>query len=227
MKSSRVICRILFIVLPALLLFSCGQNKSNKKENSGGQGFDIGANQSGDDEITCWGIGPVELDNDMQSLAEKVGKENLSQDSLFAEGMFEGFVTTVWKNSPREIIVHWKEKKEPFQNIQFLEIRQASSPYHFLNGVKIGSRASEITRLNGGTPFLLYGFGWDNGGTFVSFNKGKLAGDMPCFGGVFALPDNVDAKDAEGIMGDMEIKSTVPALQKYDARLVALRVKNI
>ncbi|RXF69795.1 hypothetical protein [Arcticibacter tournemirensis] len=210
----------------SILLFAACNNSSDKGDKAAKKIQSIDTASEGGSEITCWGIGDIDLDNDMQSLTGKVGKANVTQDSLFKEGSFEGFVTTLWKGSPKEIIVHWKEKKEPYQTIDHLEITSPESPYHFVNGIKIGTTLKEMEKLNGGTAISLYGFGWDYGGTFISFNKGKLAGDIPCFGGVFALPENVETSDTKDVMGDSKISSSHAAFTKYDPKLVTIRVKN-
>ncbi|PWG80173.1 hypothetical protein [Pararcticibacter amylolyticus] len=210
-----------------LAVFFLACNSSDKHKKTGGKIFSIADNQEGEDEITCWGIGGIELDNDLTSLEEKAGKENVSMDSLFLEGDFDGFVTTLWKGSDREIVVHWKENQAPYTNIEFLEISRPSSPYHFVNGIKIGTSLNDIVKLNGDTPVSLYGFGWDYGGTFVDFNKGKLAGEIPCFGGVFALPDSLHTEDVKTVMGDMKISSADPVFKKYQASLEKIRVRNL
>ncbi len=214
-----------FLVL-SILFFAACNNSSDKGDKSAKKIQSIEAANEGGNEITCWGIGDIDLDNDMQSITEKVGETNVTQDSLFKEGSFEGFVTTLWKGSPKEIIVHWKEKKKPYQTIDHLEITHSESPYHFVNGIKIGTTLKEMEKLNGGAAIDLYGFGWDYGGTFVSFNKGKLAGDIPCFGGVFALPENAEPGETKEIMGDTKISSSHTAFAKYDPKLVIIRVKN-
>lgn len=205
-----------------LLLAACTQHQERKTQAV----YSLDNNQSPADEITCWGIGDIDLDNDESSLAEKVGKENLVRDSLILGGSFERVVTKVWKGENKEVIVHWTEKKPPFSTIDFLEISQPHSPYHFVNGIKIGSRLSEMVKLNGDIPITLYGFGGDNGGAFVDFGKGKLAGDIPCFGGVFTLPQSVGPDDMKGIQGDKKMTSDNSSLKKYDPTLAVIRVHN-
>lgn len=217
--------RILLVF--SLILFIACNNSSKDTDKKGGKIYSMSDNQEGAEEITCWGIGPIELDSDMQVVEEKAGKANVSQDSLFLEGNFEGFITKVWKDTAKEIVIHWKEKQAPFSNIEFLEISRPESPYHFMNGIKIGTGLKEIEKLNGGTAITLYGFGWDYGGTFVDFNKGKLAGDIPCFGGVFSLPDSADTEAVKELLGDIKISSSQPAFDKYEPVLSVIRVKSI
>lgn len=171
--------------------------------------------------ITCEGIGVIKLTDDYALLTRKVGKDNVHMDSLFLEGTFESLITRVWKGTPKEITVYWQENQEPYKTIRMLEISSAQSPYHFSNGVRIGTSLKKLAELNG-VPVKLYGFGWDYGGTFIGFNGGKLAKSMPCFGGVFALPEG--AQPGREIQGDHEIRSDAGGLKEVEVELVKIRV---
>lgn len=144
---------------------------------------------------------------------------------MWLEGQFEGFITSVWRGSPGEIVVHWKEKQAPYKTIDHLEISHPESPYHFVNGIKIGMTLNELVELNGGTPVSLYGFGWDYGGTFIDFNKGKLSGDLPCFGGVFALSD--PNKMDPSVTGDRPVSSANEAFKDNQPILRVIRLKHL
>ncbi|WP_207534305.1 hypothetical protein [Desertivirga arenae] len=181
-------------------------------------------NDQNDSHITCWGIGPLEFGDDLETIAEKVGKENVSTDSLFLEGDFDRLITKVWKGTPKEITIIWKEVKPPFKTVSTFEIAQEDSPYKFDNGIGIGTGIKEIVALNGGEPIKLYGFGWDYGGTFIDFGKGKLKGDLPCFGGVFQLQTEAADAEVQQVMGDQEIYSNAPAFSKYKAVLTVIRI---
>ena len=210
------------LILSILLLLACSHSpeRSIKPEK---KIYSLDENSVGNDEITCWGIGEIDLDNDMSTLEEKADKKNMSVDSIVKDGVFEGFVTTLWKGTSKEIIVHWKEKTPPFHTIDFLEIRQEKSPYHFVNGIKLGTTLREMVKLNGRSPISLYGFGSAQAGTFASFGSGKLSGDIPCFGGVFDLPENRDSrqfKDGEKLL------SSDPVLTRHETRLVSIQIHN-
>ena len=61
-------------------------------------------------------------------------------------------------------------------------------------------------------------------GTFVDFNKGKLAGDMPCFGGVFQLKTTTASGNVQQLMGDQKISSSNPAFKTHEAELKTIRI---
>ncbi|EOR94788.1 hypothetical protein ADIARSV_2004 [Arcticibacter svalbardensis MN12-7] len=210
------------LYLPLLFLFSCTNNSTQKLPSIAGLGESDLKNSS---EITCWGIGEIELEDSYAILVEKVGAKNLKQDSLFEEGVFQGMVTSIWKGNAKEIVVHWKEKKAPFITIEALEIAHPSSVYHFINGIRIGTTLSELVKLNGGKDFSLWGFGWDHGGRIKDFDNGSLSGDLPCFNGVLALPDAA-IKEKE-LMGDRLIQASTILLTTYDPALVNIQVKNV
>ena len=150
--------RILFSIFSLFLLTACnrGQNQTPGKASADSTGS-VEITQGDANQITCWGIGDIELSDDLATIEEKIGKEHLKQDSLFMEGMFETMVTTVWSSTPKEITIRWKEKEPPYQTIDYLEIASAEAPYHFANGVRIGMSLKELEQLNGGKPINLHG----------------------------------------------------------------------
>jgi len=162
-----------------LLVFMMSCTNSPKVKEEAGDWM-----QGGDPtEITCWGIGDIELEDSYDILVEKAGLDNIKQDSLFKEGDFERVITRVWPGTNKEIIVHWKEKQAPLASIDMLELRDSASVYHFVNGIKIGSTLEELIKENGGAEFSFYGFGWDYGGTISDFNSGKLSKKSSLFPG--------------------------------------------
>ncbi|WP_407428680.1 hypothetical protein [Arcticibacter sp.] len=185
--------------------------------------------QGGDPtEITCWGIGDIELEDSYDILVDKAGLDQIKQDSLFKEGMFERVITRIWPDSEKEIIVHWKEKEPPLATIEMLELRDSSSVYHFTNGIKIGSTLQDLVKENGGIEFSFYGFGWDNGGTIVDFNSGKLSNNLPCFQGVLAVPQEASEDSEAGqVMGDKQIKSSHSFFSRFNPRLVNIKIKSV
>ncbi len=213
----------LFILL--LAFFGCKQIKSPEKKVEPVLADILGDNFQDPDEISCWGIGEIEFDDNPESLTQKIGEENLTTDSLFEEGMHEGFVTKVWKGTPREVVIYWREKIRPVRKIAFMETRHPSSVYHFSNGIRVGTTVNELVKLNGGKEIGFYGFGWDYAGTFESFNGGKLAGNIPCFGGVIGLDSLSYATIQTDLLGDHVINSSQLGSLVKKARLISIRIK--
>lgn len=210
---------VLFVGL-SLLISACG-NRGQSSDAKNRENVDAFEDYSSLDLITCWGVGAIEFDDNLKSLEDKVGEDNITTDSLFLEGMFQGLITTLWKGESKEVSIHWMENKPPYSAIKYLEISKPGSVYAFANGIKVGSTLAEIEQLNG-SAFNLYGFGWDYGGTFIDFGNGKLANNLPCFGGVFQL----NAEAAPSISGDQPLKSNAPAFSGVDITLKTIRIKN-
>jgi len=213
------------LFLSLLALSSCSQRQtSNSPADTSKEVRTVELAEGNITEITCWGVGEIELGDDFKAIEDKVSKQNISQDSMFVEGDFQGIFTTLWKGQDKEIEIHWKEKKVPFKTIDYLEINRSDSPYQFTNGIKIGTSLKDIEKLNG-QPLNLYGFGWDYGGTFIDFGQGRLQGDIPCFGGVFSIDDT--AYDmAKDIIGDKKVSSDNAVFNKTEARLIKIRISN-
>lgn len=207
-----------------VLLFMMSCTNSPKVKEEAGDWL-----QGGDPtEITCWGIGDIELEDSYDIVVENAGLDNIKQDSLFKEGMFERVITRVWPDTKKEIIIHWKEKTAPLASIEMLELRDSASVYHFANGIKIGSTLEELIKENGGIEFSFYGFGWDYAGTISDFNSGKLSNNLPCFQGVLALPQEALKDPGAGeVMGDKLIKSSHPFFSKFSPRLVNIKIENV
>lgn len=208
----------------ALLLFIMSCTNSPKVEEEAGDWL-----QGGDPtEITCWGIGEIELEDSYDILVDKAGLDHIKQDSLFKEGIFERVITRVWPDTEKEIVVHWKEKEAPLATIEMLELRDSSSVYHFTNGLRIGSTLQDLVKENGGVEFSFYGFGWDYSGTVTDFNSGKLSNSLPCFQGVLALPQEAsEDTGAAELMGDKLINSSHPFFSKFNPRLVNIKIKSV
>lgn len=212
--------RLLFFIL-CVFLTACRSSTSSEENNTSNEQTVDQKDSSNLNQITCWGVGEIDLDDDPNSIKEKVGESDISTDSLFLEGMLERMVTTLWKDTPKEIAINWTENKPPFKTIKYLEISNPASVYSFANGIKIGTTLSELEALNA-APFNLYGFGWDYGGTFINFGKGKLGQDLPCFGGVFKLEGNAP----QSATGDKSFGSDAQAFKDQLISLKTIRVKN-
>lgn len=215
---------ICFLILTVLL--ACNNPSINHNNSESSLPAQSDANDNQQNQITCWGIADIEFEDTFSDIEEKAGKNNLTLDSLFLEGTFQRIVTTLWKGTNKEIIIHWNESVPPFKTIKTLEISNPASSYHFVNGIKIGSSLTDIVNLNN-APVSLYGFGWDYGGTFADFGTGKLAGDIPCFGGVFELESSNNTNEIIApLTGDKKISSSDPAFKNQEAKLKVIRISN-
>lgn len=226
-NKGKLIFMRLSLILLIFFFLSCSQGRrgadqSDTTGNLGSVGLD---DPEAANSITCWGVGRIDLGDDLEAIAEKFGPNNLSQDSLFQEGMLQGLVTVIRKGTREEVMIYWQEKKPPFKTIHLIEISKAGSPYQFANGIKIGTSMTELVKLNGGKALHFYGFGWDYAGTFADFGGGRLEGDIPCFGGVFAAGNQASELPA-GLAGDKKLSSDHPDIEGLDLHLVKIRINN-
>jgi len=217
------------LFLCVLMLFACGRSSEGQGDKSTQKGSEGSSQNSVTGQavagITCWGVGEIEFGDDMGSVTEKAGKDNVSIDSLFQEGDFARMITVLWKGKDKQLDIAWEEEKPPFTKIKYITISNPKSPYAFDNGIKIGTSLNEIVKLNNG-DIKLYGFGWDYGGSFISFGNGRLAGDLPCFGGVFQLEENTESEGAPELFGDREISSSNPEFKNHKVILTEIIVSS-
>lgn len=157
-----------------------------------------------DQLITCNGIGTINLSDDYNRILQKAGKENITLDSNYVEGLFQGTYHTLWKGTPKEIKVFWKDAF-PEKEIAVIGIENMSSVYRFANGIKVGTTLNELVKLNDRKPIRFYGFSWDYGGNIMNFGDGKLQKDYDCFSGKLSVNGNIDPK----FIGDKEINSAM------------------
>lgn len=133
--------------------------------------------------LSCTQAGPLKFGSSYAVIEKQFGSENLMQDSLFNEGDFSAVVTTIYKNSPKELQVVWEERKQPFTTMLDVRISNPASVYKFENGMGVGTTLREMVRLNGNKPIKFYGFSWDYGGMITYDQKGSLKEALDCFGG--------------------------------------------
>ncbi|WP_155975786.1 hypothetical protein [Daejeonella oryzae] len=188
----------------------------NKKVNN--------ASDSGTNLINCQGVAQVKFSDNLNGLIDKFGKDNITIDSLMLEGTYEETFSTIHKSKIDEIKVFWKEKQPPFETMKAIEISNPKSPFRFSNSIGIGSSIQEIEKLNEGV-FQFYGFGWDYGGTLISFNNGKLEKDFPCFKAVFQMQQQKNTPSSDpSVMGDHPVQSDHPNLKNYRVVIKKIRI---
>lgn len=175
--------------------------------------------------VSCEGVGKIKMDDTYESIVAKVGKQNVTQDSVFVNGKFTGgYATKVWKGTAGEITINWQESQQPFETIQNIIIDEPKATYVVQNGIKMGSPLSLINKLNG-KPVSLIGFAGKNAGTMMSFNGGNLTAQIPCIRAVFALPKMSSfPKEVKEILTPNIVSSAQTAFKIYDPTLVKLIV---
>lgn len=219
--------KLFLLLFVAVAIISC--NNSTNKTTETIQTIDSITNNTSktntDFELSCDGAGKILLTSSVEEIENIVGKQNLQYDSVFAEGEFAVMQLIAFKDKPEELIFFSQEESEiPFKYISSIRIQQLKSPYSFANGIKIGTKMEDLEKLNGGVPISFSGFEWDYEGGFLSFNKGKLSAEMPCFSGSFY--HQVTKNGVNNVIGDGEFKSNQAAVKKIGVYVSEITISN-
>ncbi len=207
-----------------LIFLSCACNNPEKrKTKTGVTTTELNQMVKPDYQIGCEQVAGITKSDQANILQQKFSVNRLTTDSLFLEGTFERLVTTIDKGLKTELIIHWNNDK----SIKFIEIKHSQSPYHLANGLKIGSALQDLVKVNG-RAINFYGFGWDYGGTTISFNNGNITKSDPCFSGVFALGKQQNLKNQNQfalINGDRPLNSDNKLLDDFKIHLSVIRIR--
>ncbi|MFN8349092.1 MAG: hypothetical protein U0X91_29095 [Spirosomataceae bacterium] len=174
--------------------------------------------------------GSVKANSSETSLKERLGAENVLRDSVYiGEGFYEKG-TTLYKGTPEEAQILWKDTVN-FANPDNVLIRPAEGkPNQWLveGGIKIGMTLAELEKING-KSFSVSGFGWDYGGFVADWKGGKLAGKEGVSNLVVRLGyDYNDEKlisVAEKVSGEGPFSSNNPAMQKLNPKITELSIR--
>lgn len=167
--------------------------------------------------------GPLRPDASAATLAESFGTKNLADADIYVGEGYTEPATVVFGDSPSDRLeVFWKDKaarREPMRVV----VRQTAigfptSRWRTPGGLTLGMRLRDIERRNR-RPFRLSGFGWDYGGTVLSWADGRLQSDQPpgCRDRTRLAVDDVlddSQRRLDGqVEGDYEFSSGHPAMQ--------------
>jgi len=165
---------------------------------------------------------PIQAASSLAELAIACGAVFADRLFYLGEGRCQ-WGTVMFYGTNREVQIAWKnwqERKIP------AVLRFVGRDLHFDNGLRPGLLLKELTQLNG-KAFTFSGFGWGESGLHRSFEGGALqAFDGPESPYViqYALDWNqfdeaTDAEHASIIVGDSQLDSALPALEKFQAHV--------
>lgn len=104
-------------------------------------------------------------------LKEAYEKQVTHGRDLLPEGMGTYPVTVLYAGTSNEVKINWSDTAA-YRNINNVILDGKASDWQTTQGIRLGTKLSELEKLNG-KPFTLYGFGWDYGGA-VQWNGGRL-----------------------------------------------------
>lgn len=194
---------ILLVLLFSAVVYSCTNDKKEKADSTPPV-----AEKKIDSTLisdSAWGL--VTAATDFDGLKSIYGAANVKNERICGPECIDSIdVTKIYAETPREIIVYWKDSAY-HKSIGMMESDGEGSPYHTATGLKTGSSLRDILSLNG-KKITFSGFGWDYGGYIQSYNNGALEKSSIHF--------RLDLMEDDGteLLGDTELNTDMPAVQK-------------
>jgi hypothetical protein len=156
-------------------------------------------------------------------LAARYGSGNVRADKIhIGEGEYEDG-TVLYSDQPkRRAELVWEEQdNKPL--LRMIRITGAESQWQTSQGLTLGLTLRAVEKLNR-RPFRLSGFGWDYGGTTISWSGGSVESKDSKDCGVWARFQSEPSNPAEirllrQVSGDREFSSGHPAMQAVNARV--------
>lgn len=153
-----------------------------------------------------------------EDLLNALGKSSVAdQEFYLGEGEYAPGLA-LYPGTAEEVEVLLDEDGYPM----VYRIEKEGSKWATAEGLKVGSSLAALEEANG-KPFRFTGFDWDYGGTVTNWNEGKLADkDFMAVLGYDNENTQFAEEDMNKLLGDQEITSTLPALQRYSIKVVSI-----
>jgi hypothetical protein len=160
----------------------------------------------------------------MADLSERFGPEVVASRAIYlGEGVTQKGAV-LFPESVNEVEILWNDTEQQ-RGPSNIRIRKPGSRWTTKEGLALGKRLNQVERLND-KPFRLLGFGWDAGGTVMSWASGRLAATAvdDCrlrvrFG---YLSNAVSAQIDRKVDGSAEFSSADPAMQRINPAITEM-----
>lgn len=172
-------------------------------------------------------IGPITAQSSLSDLQTYFGHANvLSQKINGLEGeAYDGVV--IFPNAPeKRVEVIWKARAKTPESVIIRENHDTDkSPWHTAEGIRLGTSLATLETLNDG-PLTLSGFGWDYGGTVLSWGDHGRLKTLQQNGVVLRLSpsENAPAKVRDAVLGDGSFSSDNPDMCAVQPRVQEIRL---
>lgn len=158
--------------------------------------------------------------DDFVALQKRFGESEVMELEIDLGEGFREKGAVVFPNSAEDRVeVRWRDPAIG-QGLKSVHVKGKNSKWRTSTGLAVGDHLQTVERLNR-KPFRLSGFGWDHGGTTLSWEGGRLesSASAPCAVRVRLQPD--DATDYAGlyyrqVSGDRQFSSGHPAMQSVN-----------
>lgn len=209
--------KYIFTAIILLSIFSCKQKESNSQIETKDSARVISTAALDEYLITDTSFGKINTTLNYRDLENIFGKNNLQDTiSYAAEGLDSFTVTKIFSNTPKEVVINWRENQF-HKVIGTVECYQENSLYHTADSLKVGSTLKKLMEVNG-KKINFYGTGWDYGGLITSYNNGKFHKSNL----FFSLNSRDDA--GESVYGDRELNTDQPSVKANITKLYISKI---
>lgn len=163
-------------------------------------------------------VGPITAKTTRADLVKAFGAANVKDARIhLGEGETTPGVIVYPKDPKRRLEITWVKSRR----VGDIRFSGRSSVWHTADGITLGTTLAQLQKLNG-VPFKFTGFGWDYGGTVLSWEKGKLETSLK---DVWLTLDPISEGPYEGVTGDGEFLSSDVLKKNYPIAVGQVRVE--
>ena len=166
-------------------------------------------------------VGPITPKTSEADLIQVYGKANVqSKDIEVGEGFTEPG-TVIYPDDPSKTIqIIWKDQNRRQFPDSIRISSEKKSLWRTTQGISIGTTLKELEKING-KPFSLAGYGWDYGGTVLSWEKGRLENEFERNGRVILRlspreTSSVSEKEFQSVEGEKGFSSKNKVMQQLN-----------
>jgi hypothetical protein len=153
----------------------------------------------------------------LDELKAKFGDKLAPQKIDVGEGFQEDGALLFPNDADSQLEIYWQHAPEERMLVRV----RAPSKWHYGN-IRLGSHLKSVERING-KPFDISGWGWDYGGSVISWRDGELATGTLCLVRArFSLSTDKGLRhqrDIRQVMGDKKFSSGHPAMQRLNPQV--------
>ncbi len=157
---------------------------------------------------------------DAKGLVSKYGAKSVILDTSIVSGDDTLKGAIIFPGTPKQAIVFFHEGK-----ISDVSIQGESSAWKTASGLYLGLPLQEVEKLNT-KNFTISGFGWAHGGSVVSWEGGKLAGDstLTHLASFRNKRQNISVEEFNKVSGEAEFDVRHPSIQQMNPVLEQITI---
>lgn len=156
--------------------------------------------------------------NSETELAEKFGKENITRrDFTYGERTEISTESVLFEGTEKEIQFAWKDDSVNFNKLNIITVSKPNSVWKTREGIKIGTRMTELEKING-KPFTFSGFGSGDAGQ-TDFDGGVLS-PTPVYFTLGGLKQDYNNEKYTKLISDKDFKSDSKEALDYNPYVV-------